>query len=146
MPRLIFCCFLLLSSLAHADAPCPATLNLTARMYVIKAETACTEPDRARGLMFRDQMPDNQGMLFVFREVAPRGFWMKNTLIPLSIAFLDDQGNIIDIHEMQAGSLETTRSAKPVRYALEMNAGWFAKRKLQPGDRIVGIPDNLKPQ
>lgn len=131
---------------AYAEPSCPPLLDLRVRMFVIQAETACTNDDRARGLMHREQMPENRGMLFVFPDQEIRGFWMKNTLMPLSIAFLDDQGKILDIHEMQKGSLETTKSAHPVRYALEMNAGWFAKRRLQPGDSINGIPADLKPR
>jgi len=84
-------------------------------------------------------MAQHHGMLFVFPDSLPHCFWMKNTLIPLSIAFLDEAGRIVNIAEMQPKSEDNHCAAKPVRYALEMNAGWFARRGLKAGDAIGGI-------
>jgi len=83
-------------------------------------------------------MPVNDGMLFVFEQPGQQCFWMKNTLLPLSIAFLADDGTVVNIADMQPQSLDGHCSAKPVRYALEMNQGWFAKRGIGPGFRISG--------
>lgn len=121
------------------DAPqqLPA-VTLTAGMHRISAEVARTPDQRAIGLMHRKSMPTHAGMIFVFEQAEPLCFWMKNTLIPLSIAFLQDDGTILNIEEMKALALDSHCSLRPVRFALEMNTGWFAKRGLKPGDRIGG--------
>ena len=85
-------------------------------------------------------MPANEGMLFTFEQPAQQCFWMKNTLIPLDIAFVDDGGAIVNIAQMKPQTLEGHCSEKPVRYVLEMNDGWFAKRGLKPGSRLKGLP------
>ncbi|MBY0234972.1 MAG: DUF192 domain-containing protein [Burkholderiaceae bacterium] len=124
-------------SLAQAqDKPqqLPVT-PLTAGMHVIQAEVAQTPEQRAIGLM-----PTNAGMLFVFQEAGVQCFWMKNTLLPLSIAFVADDGSIVNIAEMQALSEASHCSAKPVRFALEMNQGWFAKRGIKAGTKLKGKP------
>lgn len=131
----IFFALLLASGIALA-AP---TIELTAGMHRIEAEVASTPGDRATGLMNRAALPQQRGMLFVFPEPGLQCFWMKNTLIPLSIAFLDEDGRIVHIADMQPQSLENHCSPKPVRFALEMNAGWFSRRGLAPGARISGI-------
>jgi len=89
--------------------------------------------------MHRPSMPAHRGMLFVFPDAGVQCFWMKNTLIPLSIAFLDDDGRIVQIADMQPQSLDNHCSSKPVRFALEMNAGWFKSRGLAAGAKINGI-------
>ena len=116
------------------------SIRLNAGMHVIKAELAQTPEQRSIGLMHRKAMPANDGMLFVFEQRAPQCFWMKNTLLPLSIAFIDDDGTVASIEEMPAGSLDSHCARQPVRYALEMNQGWFAKRGIKPGARLSGKP------
>ncbi len=113
---------------------------LTAGFHLINAEIARTPEQRAIGLMHRPTMPANDGMLFVFERPAEQCFWMKNTLLPLSIAFLDDDGTIVNIADMKPQTLDSHCSAKPVRFALEMNQGWFAKRALKPGTKLKGEP------
>lgn len=109
-------------------------------LYNIKAEVARTQQEHAIGLMYRQSMPINHGMLFVFEQPQRQCFWMKNTLIPLSIAFLRDDGTVVNVAEMKAGSLDSHCSAEPVRLALEMNQGWFSRRGIKPGDRLAGAP------
>jgi uncharacterized membrane protein (UPF0127 family) len=123
------------------DAPqrLPST-PLTAGFHLINAEVAQTPEQRAIGLMHRPSMPPNDGMLFVFERPAQQCFWMKNTQLPLSIAFLDEDGSIVNVEDMKPQTLDSHCSAKPVRFALEMNQGWFAKRALKPGTKIKGAP------
>ena len=128
--------FLLLTSAAALAAP---TIELSAGMHRIEAEVASNNAERATGLMNRPSMPMHRGMLFVFPEAGVQCFWMKNTLIPLSIAFLDDAGRIVQIADMQPQSLDNHCSAKSVRFALEMNAGWFRSRGLTTGAKINGL-------
>lgn len=116
------------------------SIALTAGMYNIVAQVAQTPSQREIGLMYRQSMPTHQGMLFVFEAPAIQCFWMKNTLLPLSIAFIADDGRIVNIAEMQANTLTSHCSSKPVRYALEMNQGWFAKRGIQAGNQLSGPP------
>lgn len=136
MKRLSCLLFILLASGAALAAP---TIELSAGMHRIEAEVASNNADRATGLMNRPSMPMHRGMLFVFPEAGVQCFWMKNTLIPLSIAFLDDSGRIVQIADMQPQSLDNHCSVKPVRFALEMNAGWFRRRGLAPDARISGL-------
>lgn len=116
------------------------TLDLTAGMHVIKAELAITPEQQATGMMGRRDMPGNEGMLFVNEEPSQRCFWMKNTLIPLTIAFIADDGTIVNLADMQAQSERSHCSAKPVRYALEMKQGWFEKRGIKAGQKLRGQP------
>jgi uncharacterized membrane protein (UPF0127 family) len=114
-------------------------VQLSAGMHAIRAQVAATPEQRATGLMFRREMPSNEGMLFVFEQPSSQQcFWMKDTLLPLSIAFLADDGTIINLADMQPQSLDGHCSAKPVRYALEMNRGWFAQRGIKPGFKLTG--------
>lgn len=122
------------------------SIPLNAGMYNIKAEVAQTEEQRQIGLMHRKDMPVTDGMLFVFEQKAQRCFWMKNTLLPLSIAFLADDGTVVNIADMQPQKLDSHCSEQPVRYALEMNQGWFAKRGIKPGSKISGAPFNAPPR
>lgn len=120
--------------------PTLPTVKLTAGIHLITAEVADTEPTRVRGLMFRESLAPNHGMLFVFDEKAIHCMWMRNTLIPLSVAFIDDAGAIVNVADM-APRTETSHCAqRPVRFALEMERGWFAKRGLGAGSRIGGLP------
>lgn len=115
------------------------TVELRAGMYRIEAEVAATEKQHEIGLMHRSSMPAQAGMLFVFDQAQEYCFWMKNTQIPLSIAFLDEAGKIVNIADMQPQSEENHCAAKPVRYALEMNQGWFKSKGIKPGSSIQGI-------
>lgn len=126
----------------RADCPwsyLPTRMELSAGMHLIQAEVAASFQDRAKGLMCRPSMPTSAGMLFVFREVERHCMWMRNTLIPLSVAFVDEQGTIVSIHDMQPQSDESHCAAKPARYALEMNQGWFEKRGIKAGARLGGL-------
>ncbi len=114
--------------------------RLSAGIHQIQAEIARTPQQRAIGLMNRPTLGGNEGMLFIFDEAAPQCFWMKNTLIPLSIAFLGDDGTILQLADMPPRTLESTCSTRPVRLVLEMNKGWFAQRSLQVGSRLSGPP------
>jgi hypothetical protein len=123
-----------------APQPKLPTVQLHAGMHNIAAEVASTPAQRQVGMMMRTEMAAHEGMLFVFEAPSPQCFWMRNTLLPLSIAFLDDDGTVVNTAEMQPRSDASHCSAKPVRYALEMNAGWFAKRGIKPGFRLQGGP------
>ncbi len=122
------------------DAPGPKlpAVQLQSGMHLIHAEVARTPQQRATGLMLRKTLGTNEGMLFVFERPGVQCFWMKNTLLPLSIAFLKDDGEIVNIADMQPGALESHCSKLPVRLALEMNQGWFAKRGVAAGSRLGG--------
>ncbi|MFT3857144.1 MAG: DUF192 domain-containing protein [Aquabacterium sp.] len=113
---------------------------LGAGMHIIKAEVARTPREHEIGLMFRESMGLNEGMLFIFPQAAPQCFWMKNTLIPLSVAFIGDDGAIVNVDEMKPQTLDTHCSTKPVRFVLEMNTGWFAKHGLKAGSQLTGAP------
>ena len=115
-------------------------VELGAGMHLIHAEVARTDEQRAIGLMARKEMAQNAGMIFVFEQPAQQCFWMRNTLIPLSAAFVADDGTIVNIVEMQPLSDTSHCSVKPVRYVLEMNKGWFAKRGLKAGAKLRGGP------
>lgn len=119
--------------------------ELSAGMYRIKAEVAASFETRAIGLMNRQEMAPQHGMLFIFTEDATHCMWMRNTLLPLSVAFLDGEGRILNIEQMQPRTEDNHCAAKPARYALEMNLGWFASRGLKPGARISGIPRGVPP-
>ena len=116
------------------------TTALTAGMHVIQAELARTAEQQQIGMMHRRSMGANEAMLFVEETAGVRCFWMRNTLIPLSIAFIADDGSVVNIADMRPQSDESHCSTKPVRYALEMNVGWFAKRGIKAGSRIRGGP------
>jgi uncharacterized membrane protein (UPF0127 family) len=115
-------------------------ITLNAGIHNISAEVAQSPQERATGLMLRQSMQANQGMLFVFEQAEQQCFWMKNTLIPLDIAFVADDGTIINIEPMKPLSLDNHCSAKPVRLVLEMNMGWFAKKGVSVGSKLTGKP------
>lgn len=116
------------------------TVKLSAGIHVIRAEVAADVATRATGLMHRTSMGANDGMLFVFERRDRHCFWMRNTLIPLSIAFLDDDGRIVNVADMAPRSEESHCPTQPVRYALEMNRGWFAAKGLAAGAKVSGLP------
>ena len=115
-------------------------VKLNAGMHVIDAQVAASTDQRMTGLMHRKEMPQHEGMLFVFEVPSQQCFWMKNTLLPLSVAFVGDDGTIVNIDEMQPQTLDSHCSTKPVRYVLEMNKGWFAKRGIKAGAKLEGAP------
>jgi len=115
------------------------TIRLNAGIYVIQAEVASTMTTRAQGLMQRKAMAQSSGMVFIFDESDLHCMWMKNTLIPLSVAFIDEQGAIVNIADMQPLDETSHCALRPVRYALEMNQGWFKKRGIGPGTTIQGL-------
>src|SRR5262252_8639251 len=134
----------LLLAAAAADAQAgpqklPA-IRLNAGIHNIQAEVAQTPEQRATGLMFRNELGPNDGMLFVFEEPGQQCFWMKNTLVPLSVAFIADDGKVVNLDDMKPRTLDSHCSTKPVRYVLEMNEGWFRKRGIKPGARLQGAP------
>jgi uncharacterized membrane protein (UPF0127 family) len=115
-------------------------IRLSAGIHVIQAEVAQTDTQRMIGLMNRPQMATNTGMLFVFEQPATQCFWMKNTLLPLSIAFVADDGTVVNIDDMKPQTLDSHCSTKAVRFVLEMNQGWFAKRGIKAGAKLKGEP------
>ncbi|HET9651314.1 MAG TPA: DUF192 domain-containing protein [Usitatibacter sp.] len=106
----------------------------------LKVEVASSEPQRMQGLMYRRKLGHNEGMLFIFDEPAYHAMWMKNTLIPLSVAFIDAKGEILNILDMEPQTLDTHMAAGPATYAIETNKGWFAENQVKPGDKVTGLP------
>jgi hypothetical protein len=148
MLRCLASCFLVMLALAAnapvfaqqgPQAPLPTT-RLTAGIHVITAEVAANFQSQIIGLMFRESLKPNHGMLFVYPDRTTHCFWMRNTVIPLSVAFLDDDGTIVNVADMAPKSENHHCSSRPVRYGLEMEQGWFAKRGLAPGAKIAGLP------
>lgn len=115
-------------------------VTLGADMYRIDAQVALTPDQRQIGLMYRSEMPQHEGMLFVFEEPAQQCFWMKNTLLPLTAAFVADDGSIVNLVDMKPQTTDSHCSTKPVRFVLEMNQGWFAKKSIKAGFRLTGKP------
>ncbi len=114
--------------------------TLQAGMQLIQAEVASTDQQRETGLMYRRELAGNHGMLFVFSSDQPVCMWMKNTYIPLSVAFIDDEGRIANIAEMKPQTLDSHCAVQNVRFALEMPLGWFAQRGIKPGFQLRGQP------
>ncbi len=128
-----------LSAQEQAQTGLPRT-HLTAGFHQIEVQIASTPPQQATGLMHRTEMPQYEGMLFVFPEPKQQCFWMKNTLIPLTAAFVADDGTVVNLEDMQPQTTQSHCSAKPVRFVLEVNQGWFAKKGLKAGTRLAGPP------
>lgn len=122
-----------------ADSPLPLQ-TLSAGMYRIQVEVADTPATLQRGLMHRTELAEQHGMLFLFPYSGRQCMWMRNTLVPLSVAFLQDDGTIVNIADMEPRSETEHCSNVPVRAALEMNRGWFTKRGIRPGMQIKGLP------
>lgn len=116
------------------------TIAQGAKRAVLQVEVADTPEARAQGLMSRQRLAENAGMLFLFDDQALWGFWMKNTLIPLAVAFIADDGTVVNVDEMKAQTLDPHCSAKPVRFVLEMNTGWFTKHGVKAGSKLSGEP------
>lgn len=134
---------LLLFLAAPAAAQDLPVVELRAGMHLIRAEVAADYSTRGRGLMFRKSLAPNGGMVFIFDTADIHCMWMKNTYIPLSVAFLDAQGTIINIVDMQPHSEQSHCAARPALYALEMPQGWFAERGVKPGAKLGGL-DKLR--
>lgn len=131
----------LICGLAHAQEQAQLNLprtRLTAGMHLLDVQLAQTPQERQIGLMYRRDMPQHEGMLFVFEQAAVQCFWMRNTLIALTAAFVSDDGTIVNLADMKPRTDDSHCSEKPVRFVLEMNQGWFAKRQIQPGYRLGG--------
>jgi uncharacterized membrane protein (UPF0127 family) len=114
--------------------------TLSVGIHRIDTQVAATPEQREIGLMYRKEMPQHEGMLFIFENPSRLCFWMKNTLIPLTAAFIADDGTIVNLENMKPQTLDSHCSAKPVRYVLEMNQGWFTKKGVKPGSKVTGRP------
>jgi len=135
----LFAALLLVAVSAFARGAELPEITLAIAGHKPTVEVASSDPQRATGLMHRRMLPENRGMLFVFPDVAMHGMWMMNTYVPLSVAFLDREGRIINIEDMQPQTQNSHTAAKPAKYALEMNLGWFAKRNIKPGTKVEGL-------
>lgn len=119
----------------------PVKINLTIKNFKIAVEVADSPEERAAGLMYRSVLGPDQGMLFIFDRAETYSFYMKNTKIPLSIAFIDSNGVIVDIQQMTPFDEQTQHYPdKPVLYALETNQGWFFEKGIKEGDTVLGLP------
>ncbi|MFN9475455.1 DUF192 domain-containing protein [Acidovorax sp.] len=119
-------------------------VELSAGMHRIDAQVAVAPLERQIGLMNRPEMPQHEGMLFVFEQPSQQCFWMKNTLLPLTAAFVADDGTIVNLEDMKPQTLDSHCSKKPVRFVLEMNQGWFAKKGIKAGFKLGGVPFSRK--
>ena len=137
-PQLFLLALLLALSTAAACAELPQTV-LAIGQHKLTAEVASTDATRSTGLMHRRMLPENRGMLFIFPDVAIHGMWMMNTHLPLSVAFLDRDGVIINIADMTPHTQDSHNATRPAKYALEMNQGWFRKRGIAPGAKVQGL-------
>ena len=138
---MIFCAPFAFAQISAADEPQMnlKRVALSVGMHRIDAQLALTPEQRQIGLMWRKAMLAHEGMLFVFEQPSQQCFWMKNTLIPLTAAFIDDDGTIVNLVDMKPQTLNPHCSAKPVRYVLEMNIDWFTKKNIKAGSKIIGI-------
>ena len=117
-----------------------ATTQVKVGGHALKVEVAATEAQRDQGLMFRQKLGADDGMLFLFDDPGYYAMWMKNTLVPLSVAFIDGDGVILNILDMQPQTLDSHGAAGPARYAIEANLGWFAAHNVRAGDKVTGLP------
>jgi uncharacterized membrane protein (UPF0127 family) len=144
MKRLIHILLITFTSLVAMAQDGPQTnlprIKLQAGMYQIDAQVAQTPEQRSIGLMYRAEMPTHEGMLFVFEQPSAQCFWMKNTLLPLTAAFVADDGTIVNLADMKPQTTDAHCSTKPVRFVLEMHQGWFAKKGFKAGTRLGGAP------
>ena len=143
MKRLFLTLLVALSTATASAQDTPQTtlprIKLQAGMYQMDVQVAQTPEQRSIGLMFRAEMPTHEGMLFVFEQPSSQCFWMKNTLLPLTAAFVADDGTIVNLADMKPQTTDSHCSTKPVRFVLEMNQGWFAKKGLKAGSRLAGV-------
>jgi uncharacterized membrane protein (UPF0127 family) len=145
--KLLGACCLVLLSFSHCAAgenirfeKRELTFEGSGVPVTITAEIARTERERERGLMFRKEIKDGEGMFFIFEKDQLLSFWMKNTLVPLSIAYISRDGVILEIRDLEPGNLRPVVSGRSCRYALEVPRGWFDREGLGPGDRLVSLP------
>jgi uncharacterized membrane protein (UPF0127 family) len=139
----ILAALILCGAIANAqEAPQTALqrTTLSIGIHQIDTQLAITAKQREIGLMYRKEMPQHEGMLFIFENPSPLCFWMKNTLIPLTAAFIADDGTIVNLENMKPQTLDSHCSTRPVRYVLEMNVNWFAKKGVKPGSKVIGRP------
>ena len=149
LPRHLLAALALVSASLASHAQESPQMNLprvalSAGMYQIDAQVAQTSAEHQTGLMYRTEMPQHEGMLFVFPQPRQQCFWMKNTLLPLTAAFVADDGTIVNLADMKPQTTDSHCSTKPVRYVLEMNQGWFARKNIKAGTRLAGAPFNAK--
>lgn len=137
-PRVTFVS-LLVMAFANASASELSILSLEISGHAISAEVAHTQLSRSQGLMYRESLEENAGMLFIFPHAGLYSMWMQNTYVPLSVAFIDERGVILNIADMQPQTRTAHESAGIAKYALEMNRGWFSARKIAAGARVVGL-------
>ena len=130
---------LFLAPLARAQERLPVA-SVKVAGHALRVEVAATDAQRSRGLMHRDKLAPNDGMLFVFDDPGYHAMWMMNTLLPLSVAFVDGEGRILNILDMEPHTLDPNVAAGPARYAIETNKGWFAQRRIKAGDKVAGLP------
>jgi uncharacterized protein len=144
MNRAAILCLLLLTGAAFSQETAQVTLPSVALRVAgksVTAEVADDGQERSRGLMFRDRLAPNSGMLFVMPKPERASFWMKNTTLPLSIAYINPAGVIVEIHDLQPLDEKPVPSAFPnIAYALEMEQGWFSENRILAGDRVQGLP------
>jgi uncharacterized membrane protein (UPF0127 family) len=138
--RVLASCLLFLASLPLLADVTFKTSRVLVAGHPLKVELAVEEPQRLQGLMYRKSMAKEDGMLFIFDEPGYHSIWMKNTLIPLSVAFVDKDGVILNIADMEPLTLDSHQAAGPAVYAIETNKGWFAGKKIKPGDKVTGLP------
>jgi len=132
---------LLLAAVQAASADVSfKTTRIKVGPHPLKVEVAASDPERSQGLMYREKLGKDDGMLFIFDEPGYHSMWMKHTLIPLSVAFLDADGRILNILDMEPRTLDTHIAAGPARYAIETNKGWFGEKRIKAGDRVTGLP------
>lgn len=127
------------AALAHAGPPMPVA-HVRVASHPLRVEVAASVEQRMKGLMFRDKLAKDDGMLFVFDEPGYHAMWMRNTLLPLSVAFVDGEGRILNIADMEPQSDDQHAAAGPARYAIETNKGWFAAHRVKAGDKVTGLP------
>ena len=146
MPTFIstLCTILLLITSGPVEAQIPG-IELSVGIYRIEVEVAANQANRMQGLMQRHGMPANQGMLFVFDQADRHCMWMRNTFLPLSVAFLDEEGRIINIENMKPHTETNHCATSPAHFALEMNLGWFSSKGIKPGQRIIGTKKSPRP-
>jgi uncharacterized membrane protein (UPF0127 family) len=140
LPVSRFMALVLLALTAFAVGADPLlTYPLQIRGHVVRAEVAATEAERRQGLMFRDRLAADGGMIFLYPKPEVTAMWMKNTRIPLSVAFIDGKGRILNIEDMEPHTEDAHASRGEAAYALEVNRGWFARRGIRAGDRVEGL-------
>jgi uncharacterized protein len=139
-PRVLAAALLFAFATAAAADARPKTTTLKVGAHRLKVEVVANDEDRAKGLMFRQKLGRDEGMLFVFDQPAYHSMWMKNTLIPLSVAFVDAGGTILNILDMEPQTLDSHMSAGPSIYAIETNRGWFEGKQVKAGDKVAGLP------